>query len=60
MVERIKMTSTGYDFIKKEIENKIVDVPSDMDLKELRAWMLGYAKCQSDIIKLIDKLKEDR
>lgn len=52
------MTELGFEYLRKEIEEKIVDVPKDMDLKELRAWMLGYKQSQDDALSIITEMEK--
>lgn len=52
------MTDIGYDNIISRMRDKTIDVPTDMDLRELRTWILGYSKCQNDDLDIVLSLKE--
>lgn len=53
------MTKIGLEHIANEITNRIVEVPDDLALRDLTAWLNGYAKCQEDILELIGAYMED-
>ena len=52
------LTSIGYNYIIDQIVNRKVQPPKEMYTMELSAWLTGYAKCQNDIIDIINKLKD--
>ena len=52
------LTSIGYNYIIDQVVNRKVQPPEEMYTMELRAWLTGYAKCQNDIIDIINKLKD--
>ena len=53
------MTDQGYDFVIEKIVNRMITMPYDnYNLDLLSAWLSGYAKCQHDIIDIIDGLKK--
>lgn len=54
------MTKIGLEHIAKEIINRFVEVPDDLALRDLTAWLNGYARCQRDILELIGKYMEDQ
>lgn len=53
------MTKIGLEHIAHAIINRIVEVPDDLALRDLTAWLNGYAKCQNDILELIGKYMEE-
>ena len=53
------MTKIGLEHIADSIINRIVEVPDDLALRDLTAWLNGYAKCQNDILEMIGKYMED-
>lgn len=52
------LTKVGYDDIINRILNRTVQPPNDMRVETLDAWLIGYAKCQSDVLEIIGKLKD--
>jgi hypothetical protein len=52
------LTKIGYDDIINRILNRTVQPPNDMRVETLDAWLIGYAKCQSDVLEIIGKLKD--
>ncbi len=52
------LTSIGYNYIIDQVVNRKVQPPEEMYTMELSAWLTGYAKCQNDIIDIINKLKD--
>ena len=52
------LTKMGYDEIINRILNRTVQPPNDMRVETLDAWLIGYAKCQSDVLEIIGKLKD--
>ena len=52
------MTDIGYKWIKDSIINRTIEPPKAMTTHEMCAWLSGYAKCQNDILELIDKLSK--
>lgn len=47
------MTKIGLEHISNAIINRIVEVPDDLALRDLTAWLNGYDKCQNDILEMI-------
>jgi len=54
------MTKIGHEHIADAIINRIVEVPDDLALRDLTAWLNGYAKCQNDILEMIGKYMEEQ
>lgn len=54
------MTPIGADHISQEIINRTIEVPDDLALRDLTAWLQGYAKCQQDVLEIINKYVDDR
>lgn len=52
------MTKIGLEHIADAIINRIVEVPDDLALRDLTAWLNGYAKCQNDILEVIGRYME--
>lgn len=52
------LTKIGYEDIINRILNRTVQPPNDMRVETLDAWLIGYAKCQSDVLEIISKLKD--
>ena len=52
------MTKIGLEHIANEIINRFVEVPDDLALRDLTAWLNGYARCQEDILEVIGTYKE--
>lgn len=53
------MTKIGLEHISNAIINRIVEVPDDLALRDLTAWLNGYARCQNDILELIGTYMEE-
>ena len=53
------MTKIGLEHIADAIINRFVEVPDDLALRDLTAWINGYAKCQNDILEMIGKYMEE-
>lgn len=47
-------TKTVKDVLVETIKNRIVDIPDSMTTEELVCYLKGYAKCQEDILRLIE------
>lgn len=52
------MTDMGYTFLVDAIINRAVEPPQGFTSDQLCAWLTGYAKCQNDILELIDKFRK--
>ena len=48
------MAKTNKDLLIEYIKNRIVDIPEGMTVNELTCYLEGYAKCQEDILRLIE------
>ena len=53
-----ELTKQGYDMIIERIINRRIKPPDMFDLDALTAWLNGYAKCQNDILDIIEKLRD--
>lgn len=49
-----------YDEITKRIMEKLVDIPEDLDARQLMQWLKGYAKAQNDVIEIIMDIKKSK
>jgi len=58
-MRRNQITKIGLEHIADSIINRIVEVPDDLALRDLTAWINGYAKCQNIILEIIGKYMED-
>jgi transcriptional regulator with XRE-family HTH domain len=48
-----------WHFLLKKITNTSVDMPKEpMIAIEAKAWMDGYLKCQTDIIKMVEEMSK--
>ena len=54
------MTKIGLEHIANAIINRFVEVPDDLALRDLTAWLNGYTRCQNDILELIGKYMEEQ
>lgn len=52
-----ELTADGYDLVIWQIVNRCVEPPINEGLDYVRAWLVGYARCQNDIIDLIQGLQ---
>lgn len=53
------MTEVGWNWILHEITTMPVEMPEEpMIAIEAKAWMDGYLKAQTDIIKRIEEMQE--
>ncbi|MBQ1790849.1 MAG: hypothetical protein II008_11765 [Oscillospiraceae bacterium] len=52
------MTEIGFEYIKKEIEEFVFDVPCGMKLDELKAWVAGLEHCRDTVLELLDDMKK--
>lgn len=52
------MTDIGYNDLIDRIVNREVIPPERMTLAELNSWLNGYAKCQNDIIDIINECRK--
>ncbi len=56
--EQVSFTVTDIlNLVISKVVNRSVEVPNDMTVSELNSWLNGYARCQDDILELIDELK---
>ena len=56
--EQVSFTVTDIlNLVISKVVNRAVEVPNDMTVSELNSWLNGYARCQDDILELIDELK---
>ena len=59
--EREQLTDNIWDWIISSIVNRSAELPKEeMNVQELTAWMNGYAKCQLDIIDLLNVMRAMR
>lgn len=52
------LTKIGYDQIIERIVNRTVEPPTDKNCVELNAWLQGYADCQSAVLDIILRMKD--
>ena len=43
-----------------KIVNRYIDPPKSLRTNELQAWLNGYARCQSDVLDMIDNLEKKK
>ncbi len=56
--EQVSFTVTDIlNLVISKVVNRAVEVPNDMTVAELNSWLNGYARCQDDILELVDELK---
>ena len=53
------MTKIGLEQIMNDIRHRIIEPPYVMSIEALQGWINGYAKCQEDILELINCYMED-
>lgn len=53
------MTKIGIENLKDRIINRTIDPPQDLTIQELTAWLNGHAKCQIDILEIIESLTKE-
>lgn len=55
------MTDIGYEEILTRISSvAVADIPKDLNLNELRAWLVGYSQAIDSMKKVIKELEEGR
>lgn len=54
----MELTKMGYDNIVDRIVNRQVDPPKNLTVTALNAWLSGYAKCQLEILDIIETLRD--
>jgi len=55
------MTDIGYKEILTRISSvAVADIPKDLNIDELRAWLVGYSQAIDTVKKVIEELKEGR
>lgn len=53
------MTDSGYKDLMERIINRTVEIPNNAwKLESVQSWLEGYAKCQLDILDIIDNLRK--
>ena len=52
------MTDIGYKNIIDRINNFSIEPPKNITVKELTAWLNGYAKCHKDVLDILDELRK--
>lgn len=52
----MNVTPTGIEHLKHEIKSINIEPPVGHNLDEFAGWLEGYAKCQADILDLIDRM----
>lgn len=51
------MTDNGYKMLIERIVNRTIEIPNNTwRLEDVQSWLSGYAKCQLDIIDIIDSI----
>lgn len=54
-----ELTKHGWNWLLQRIATMPVDMPKEpMIAIEAKAWMDGYLKCQTDIIKMVEEMSK--
>lgn len=52
------MTNIGFESVENAIREVVVDVPSGMNLDELKAWVAGLEHFRDTVLELLDDMKK--
>ena len=53
-----ELTKQGYDMIIERIMDMSVETPTILTATGLQIWIQAYTQCQSEIVELIEDLKD--